>query len=132
MKTKCNFIRFCFLSIFLIINLFSNVIAQKHTFTNNVGILKNYVTGESTESGDIDPITIENLGEGRYKFSDLKESAIFIYSHTEESMYIYKKENSQSILKCIQKLSLFAEGKAGKIILEIEGAAFELRYTLRN
>ena len=47
-------------------------------------------------------------------------------------MYIYKKVDGWSVIKCIQKLSLFAEGKPGKLIIEIEGAAFELRYILNN
>lgn len=132
MKSNGRLFNICLLTIILIINPFSYVFAQKHTFTKNVGILKNYVTGESTESKDIDPITIESLGGGRFKFSDLKESAIFKYSHMENGLYIYKKENTQSIIKCIQKMSEFAVGKPGKIIIEIEGAAFELRYTLGN
>lgn len=120
------------LIIILSICSFSQNYAQKHTFTNNVGILKNYVTGESMESTDIDDITIENLGGGRYKFTDSKESIIVKYSRFENGMYIYKKVDGWSVIKCIQKLSLFAEGKPGKLIIEIEGAAFELRYILNN
>jgi hypothetical protein len=106
--------------------------AQKHTFTNNLGVFKNYITGESIESEDIDNITIENIGGGKYLFSDSKETTLFKYSHIEHGMFIYKKVNGLSVIKTIQKLSLFTEGKPGKLIIEIEGAAFELRYKLDN
>lgn len=109
---------------------FSNAFSQKHTFTKNVGIFKNHTTGETTESKDIDDITIENLGGGRYSFTDSKESIIVKYSHVEDGIYVYRKIDGWSEIRSVQKLSLFALGYPGKIGIMIGGTNFDLRYIL--
>jgi len=112
--------------------LCSNSIAQKHTFTKNEGEFYSYNTKETIKSKDIDSITIENLGKGLYKFSDSKEAKIFRYSHTDRGVHIYLNIAGLGAIKCMQPLSSFALGKPGKIIIEIQGYSFELRYLLGN
>lgn len=82
-------------------------------------------------SKDIDNITIENLGEGKYGFTDSQATIVFKYSHKEEEiMYVYKSVSGPTLFKSIQKMSDFALGKPGKLILEISEMGFELRYKL--
>jgi len=111
---------------------FSNSFGQKHTFTNNKGILRYYESDKTVKSDDIDEITIENLGSGLYKFTDSKKSVNFKYRYVKKGLYVYKKTDGWSLLISDQKLSTFAKGKPGKLIIQIEGAPFEFRYILEN
>jgi hypothetical protein len=121
------------LLLFLILGLsFTNVFSQKHTFTKNVGIIKNHTTNETTESTDIDDITIENLGKGMYSFTDSKESIIVKYINVEDGIYLYRKIDGWAEIRSAQKLSLFALGYPGKLGIMIGGANFDLRYILGN
>lgn len=123
------------ISILTLIFVLSNAMdisAQLHTFTKNKGEYRDTNTGQSVKSNDIDNITIEILEGGLYKFSDLKDSKIFRYSHIEDSLYVYNLVDGKSLIKSYQKLSSFANGIPGKLKIYLAGTSIILIYWLDN
>lgn len=114
-----------------------SVKAQKHTFTNNIGLYKNINTGETIESENVDDITIEILDNGLYKLVDSKESMTLRYSHSENykegTMYIYKILGKQhAIIKSGKKMSDMAKGIPGKFAIDADGLSIVAIYKLNN
>lgn len=125
-----------FILLFLML-LALNLQAQKHTFKNNTSECKNINTGETQKSENTDKITIENLGNGKYKLIDSNGSMVMKYSHSEHfpegTMYIYDVIGKQySKVKSGKKMSDLAKGIPGKFAIDADDVALVCIYRLND
>lgn len=112
--------------------MFFYVNAQKHTFTNNTSTYKNFLTGVEMSSDTTNNITIEDLGNGFYRLSDVDGTKKFKFSHYDEGAYVYFSIGLGARLQSGVKMSELARGVPGNIAIDSELSSSVVIYRLNN
>lgn len=105
--------------------------SQKYTYKHNTGIKKNFNTGQTIESPETDEITIENLGNAKFKLTVSHAVFLFKFSHIEDKVvFVYKTLDGEVRIKSGVDMKLIAKGKPGKFAIDTEKSSYVVIYKL--